>query len=210
MNTRTIAAANKCAAGSAPQKMIAGLLQWRLPQQTARAGQSLFANSIAHPITYPITHPITRSITRPRTCPRTHPITHGVTYDITHLIAWQAHFRAFFGVPFKSGNSSTGLSYRHSVSSGRIHVLSLGELVHAPATHLRPCSTACRTDNSCGDCCPARMAKAPHETSYPSPAGQPRLTVITPIAFKPVGNSTDEHSIKKPAKAGSLQQHTGL
>ena len=165
LNIRTIAAANKCAAGSAPQKMIAGFLQWRLPQQTARAGQSLFANSITHPITYPITYPITRPITRP--------ITHGVTHDITLLIAWQSHFRAFFGVSFKSGNSSTGLSYRHSVSSGRIHILSLGELVQAPATHLRPCSTACRTDNSCGDCCPARMANAPHETSCPSPAGQP-------------------------------------
>ena len=56
LNTRTIAEANKRAAGSAPQKMIVGLLQWSLPQQPDRTGQSLFANSITHPITYPITH----------------------------------------------------------------------------------------------------------------------------------------------------------
>lgn len=186
LNTRTIAEANKRAAGSAPQKMIVGLLQWSLPQQPDRTGQSLFANSITHSITYSITH------------------------SITHLIAWRANFGALFEVPFKSGNSSTGLSYRHSLNSGRIHILSLVELVQAPATHLRPCSTACRTDNSYGNFCPARMAKAPHETDCPSPACQPRLIVIMPITFKPVGKSTDEHSIKKPTEAGFSPQHTGL
>lgn len=198
LNTQTIAAVNKCAAGSAPQKMIARVLQWGLPQQTTYASQSFFVNSITRPITCRITHPIT------------HPITRSVTHPIAHLIAWQTHFGAFLGVPLESDNSSTDLSYRRSVNRGQFHILSLGALVQAPAARLRPCRTACQTDNSCGDICPARMAKAPHETDCPSPAGQPRPTVITPIAFKPVSKSTDENSIKKPAKAGFLQPHTGL